>query len=709
MKKIDIKTTISFLIFMLIFSPWALSHNQVRALGGQSLYVSTTGNDADDCLSPANPCRTVQGAISKASSGDVVNIAAGVYYENIVVKNGVDLRGMGMFSTIIDASGVGKPLFAPDGVTATIQQMAFTNSGNVYTNGILDAGVVFHKANIVLTHCRIFNNYQGIISFGSDTFTYNLIDHNVTQGVFLSENSTALFQNNTIVSNGSYGIVIHYQAISATFLNNIIANNAYYGAWEMNYGTPPTMLFEYNDFWDNGYGASDGSVPLGVGTIYSDPKFVSPVVNNYHLQSGSSVINMGNPDGQYNDPDGTRNDIGAYHYSGGMLLSDDFSTDKTWWDQSSGYIHRDVANQELSWEARRDQVQRYYIPIDFANPAAIRFSFRFKVTGCAGNGGIYAGLVENLNAPVTIWASNATGVFVGLNDDTAFGNKVAFLSMYGDATWDGVDTQSSTLNYGGQNLWRRLSFVLNNGRWTISLMSDEGAPLGQMSGILSKNHSSYKYFMVFLDYTPGWEWETGLLDDLKVEQYAVSRSSYQSVGQYDGWVLESSETSNLGGSFDSTSTNFRLGDESTRRQYRSLLSFNTGSLPDNAVITRVTLKIRKMGVVGIDPFTILGRLKVDVRKPFFGINPGLAAGDFQAAPGRAVVGIFGNTPINNWYTAVIGSVGYPYINKTGTTQFRLYFTNDDNNNSVADYMKFFSGNYATVSARPTLIIEYFVP
>ena len=49
------------------------------------------------------------------------------------------------------------------------------------------------------------------------------------------------------------------------------------------------------------------------------------------------------------------------------------------------------------------------------------------------------------------------------------------------------------------------------------------------------------------------------------------------------------------------------------------------------------------------------------------------------------------------------------MNKTGTTQFRLRFLTDDNNDNAADYMKFFSGNYATASARPTLIIEYYVP
>jgi hypothetical protein len=58
---------------------------------------------------------------------------------------------------------------------------------------------------------------------------------------------------------------------------------------------------------------------------------------------------------------------------------------------------------------------------------------------------------------------------------------------------------------------------------------------------------------------------------------------------------------------------------------------------------------------------------------------------------------------------IIRTTSFPNINLTGTTQFRLRFQKDDNDDLGADYMKFFSGNYATASARPTLIIEYTVP
>jgi len=55
------------------------------------------------------------------------------------------------------------------------------------------------------------------------------------------------------------------------------------------------------------------------------------------------------------------------------------------------------------------------------------------------------------------------------------------------------------------------------------------------------------------------------------------------------------------------------------------------------------------------------------------------------------------------------NTAYQYINLTGTTQFRLRFKLDDDNDNTADYMKFFSGNYGTATDRPLLVIQYYVP
>ena len=96
-------------------------------------------------------------------------------------------------------------------------------------------------------------------------------------------------------------------------------------------------------------------------------------------------------------------------------------------------------------------------------------------------------------------------------------------------------------------------------------------------------------------------------------------------------------------------------------------------------------------------------------KGAFSASPTLQLTDFQALPSKASIGIVPKTPVSGWYTRVWTSGIFPYINKLSVTQFRLRFTKDDNDDGNADIIKFFSGNYATASARPTLIIEYYVP
>ncbi len=206
---------------------------------------------------------------------------------------------------------------------------------------------------------------------------------------------------------------------------------------------------------------------------------------------------------------------------------------------------------------------------------------------------------------------------------------------------------------------------------------------------------------------------SSLFQDAQVIPFTVKNPSYtfRSVGSADGWILESTETSVMGGTLNSIATTFNLGDDALDRQYRAILHFNTAALPENAVIVKVTLNIKKQSLVGNNnPFlTYGGGLKVDIRKPFFGSTTGLVTTDFQAAASKLAVGTFSATPVLNWYSANILSTGFPYINKAGTTQFRLRFLKDDNDDRSADYMKFFSGNYATVSLRPTLIVEYRIP
>jgi hypothetical protein len=184
-----------------------------------------------------------------------------------------------------------------------------------------------------------------------------------------------------------------------------------------------------------------------------------------------------------------------------------------------------------------------------------------------------------------------------------------------------------------------------------------------------------------------------------------------SAGAQDGWVLETSEAGNLGGTLNASAATFNLGDDAARKQYCGILSFGTGaSLPDNAVITGVTLNVQKQGIIGGgDPLAIFQGFMVDIKNAPFG-TAALQAGDFQAAASKSY-GPFKPVPVGNWY-AIDLTAAKGYINKlatnSGLTQIRLRFKLDDNNNVVANSLSLYSGN-APAANRPQLVIQYYVP
>jgi hypothetical protein len=183
--------------------------------------------------------------------------------------------------------------------------------------------------------------------------------------------------------------------------------------------------------------------------------------------------------------------------------------------------------------------------------------------------------------------------------------------------------------------------------------------------------------------------------------------SFTSQGAYDGWVLESSEKSNVGGIKKASDSVFYIGDDAEKRQFRTILSFNTDRLPDTEFhITKVTIKIRKQGLVGDNPFNTLGNILVDIAH-HFGNDETLELYDFQATGTPA--GIIFKPLAGGWYSADLNKNIYYLINIFGTTQFRLRFQLDDNNNQYADYLIFYSGNEANASYRPQLIVEYYTP
>jgi beta-lactamase superfamily II metal-dependent hydrolase len=182
--------------------------------------------------------------------------------------------------------------------------------------------------------------------------------------------------------------------------------------------------------------------------------------------------------------------------------------------------------------------------------------------------------------------------------------------------------------------------------------------------------------------------------------------TFTSVSGDDGWVLESSETSNVGGSINSSNTTILVGDDKQRKQYKGVLSFDTSSLPDTATIQRATVKVTQ-STVSSTPWSTLGTLAVDIKSPNFGAATTLATDDFAAAAGASSVATIPKPSGNGvQVSANLSSTGISNVNKAGKTQLRLRFTTDDDNDSTADNFVLYSGNDSTASRRPVLEIEY---
>jgi len=189
--------------------------------------------------------------------------------------------------------------------------------------------------------------------------------------------------------------------------------------------------------------------------------------------------------------------------------------------------------------------------------------------------------------------------------------------------------------------------------------------------------------------------------------YEIMGQAFRSNGSQDGWILKFRPIyPPPPGTKNSNDTTIIVGDDQMNQEYRAILSFDTSSLPANAKIIDVTLRVRVQGVTGT--VNTLGGIKVDIRSGVFGTSPNLQLADFQnAADVTDVLGSFAPRP-SGWYRAILNETAYSSVNLTGTTQFRLYFYSGTDSDGVEDNVSIFSGDAAAAN-RPQLIVQYYIP
>ena len=224
-----------------------------------------------------NPYPSIQEAIDN-SGHDIIYVHPGTYYGyispgetrgGITLKDSVTILGAGADSTIL-AGDVG----------------AETISGAHISGFTIKGGISTAFASMVITN-NVITNPSGNAIWGTHSDFHvinNVIASNSSDAIFLHDSSTAIIKNNIIVNNTGFGIS-GVESASATI--------------------------DYNDFWGNVENYFE-FIPAGDHDISVDPQFVDAGNGNFHLQAGSACVDAGDPDPQFNDPDGSRNDMGAF-------------------------------------------------------------------------------------------------------------------------------------------------------------------------------------------------------------------------------------------------------------------------------------------------------------------------------------------------------------------------------------------------------------
>ena len=103
------------------------------------------------CLVPSGTYPTIESAVDD-SLCEIINIAAGTFFERVTINRSLEMIGKGSGKTIIDGIAGGS-VFTISGPAVSLADLAITN-GSAVSGG----GVHHESGNLVLDRCRVFEN-----------------------------------------------------------------------------------------------------------------------------------------------------------------------------------------------------------------------------------------------------------------------------------------------------------------------------------------------------------------------------------------------------------------------------------------------------------------------------------------------------------------------------------------------------------------------
>lgn len=192
--------------------------------------------------------------------------------------------------------------------------------GNIFSVATYGVAILNSQSSHASRQNRIFLRGPDSRAFSDTRGDSSLISNNIIRGerentVGLNiDNGSYVEITNNIFDTGQYGINAYADSILVN--NNIILGNLDYGVQ-----LAGSYKMTYNAFWQNQRDCF--SCTPGEGHIFLEPLFIDRVRGDYRLSASSPCMNAGNPACVYNDPDGSRNDMGAY--GGSFALANELS------------------------------------------------------------------------------------------------------------------------------------------------------------------------------------------------------------------------------------------------------------------------------------------------------------------------------------------------------------------------------------------------
>jgi parallel beta-helix repeat protein len=242
----------------------------------------------------ATKFQTIAAAIGASQPGDTILVHPGTYQE-IVTFSGLTLTAQyGPEVTVIT------PPFGQTGTGVTL-----TGNQDVQLKGFRIQGFSY----------GIYVNTSG----GNPVVENCVVAGNSGPGVYLGTSvpTTATIANNTVADNGGDGFysTLRYVTLSG-LMNNIVYRNGGYAFYTLNSIFGDTSFGDYNCYRLNTKGgfnppSSSGTNSAGAHSITTDP-LVNPVTYYRFNSQASPCVNTGNPSPSYNNPDNSRNTMGAY-------------------------------------------------------------------------------------------------------------------------------------------------------------------------------------------------------------------------------------------------------------------------------------------------------------------------------------------------------------------------------------------------------------